>query len=174
MIIYYYDENGRYTGSGKSHSLPEENATTQKPEQDDAIFNGTEWVSPILTLEELKTKIKSQIDQVRYSKIYSANIPYTFPSGPDGIQMRDETDRQNIQDMVIDAMNKAPESTMYFMPVSNSLQTMTAQDVIDMGLNLKFRGDAIMGHSWTLKGQIDASETVEAVNAIDITTGWPE
>jgi hypothetical protein len=127
---------------------------------------------PYSTPKEL---LNIQINEIRYSKIYMDSIPYTFPGDtePDGIQMRDETDRQNIQDLVIDAMNKNPEDTMYFMPVSNNLKTLTAQDIIDMGQFLKTRGDQIVSYAWTLKAQISAAATIEALNAIDINTGWP-
>jgi hypothetical protein len=38
---------------------------------------------------------------------------------------------------------------------------------------LKTRGDQIVSYAWTLKAQISAAATIEALNAIDINTGWP-
>jgi hypothetical protein len=145
-------------------------------------FMGNKWVyldNEQLRKNELvksKEDKKHQINEIRYSKIYNSNISYTFPGDtePDGIQMRNETDRQNIQDMVIDAMNKDPETIIYFMPVSNNLKAVSAQAIIDMGLYLKTRGDQIMGHSWQLKSQIEAADTLEALNEININEGWPE
>jgi hypothetical protein len=129
-----------------------------------------------IAARDKKQMLKDKINEIRYSKIYMDSIPYTFPGDtePDGIQMRDETDRQNIQDFVIDAANKDPEAVMYWMPVSNSVKTLTAAQAIEMGQYLKARGDAIMAYSWQLKGQVDAAGTYEELQAIDIESGWPE
>ena len=119
--------------------------------------------------------LAKQIDVIRYSKIYMESIPYTFPGDtePDGVQMRDETDRQNIQDVIIDATVKDPNTIMYMMPTSNNIKPMTAAQVIEMGQYLKSRGDQIMQYSWQLKAQISAVETTEELNTIGIETGWP-
>jgi hypothetical protein len=129
----------------------------------------------VIAARDKKKVLKNKINEIRYSKIYMDSIPYTFPGDtePDGIQMRDETDRQNIQDFVIDAANKDPETTMYWMPVSNNVKAMTAAQAVVMGQTLKARGDAIMSYSWTLKGQVDAAETYDDLQAIDINEGWP-
>jgi hypothetical protein len=87
--------------------------------------------------------------------------------------MRDETDRQNIQDFVTDATIKAPETIMHWMPVSNNLKTMTAAQAVEMGQYIKARGDQIMAYSWQLKAQINDAETFEALDAINIQEGWP-
>jgi len=130
----------------------------------------------ILNQLPLKEARKAEINILRYSKIYMDSIPYTFPGDtePDGIQMRDETDRQNIQDFVIDASNKDPNTVMYWMPVSNNVKALKASEAVAMGQTLKARGDAVMGYSWQLKGQIDAAQTDDEVKAVDITLGWPE
>ena len=131
-----------------------------------------------MTIEESKQKVRLVINQIRYIKIYNENIPYIFPGDtvPDGIQMRDEVDRQNIQDILLDATNKPAEAIMYFMPVSNTLKTMTAQELITMGLSIKARGDSIVSYAWGLKSQIDNAETLEQIETITATLeiGWPE
>jgi hypothetical protein len=130
----------------------------------------------VIAARDKKKILKNKINEIRYSKIYMEAIPYTFPGDtePDGIQMRNEIDRQNLQDFVIDAVNKDPEATMHWMPVSNNVKAMTAAQAVDMGLHLKTRGDQIMEYSWQLKGQIEATDTLEALNEINITEGWPE
>jgi len=130
------------------------------------------------SLEDSKQVVRFAINQIRYSKIYNENIPYIFPGDtiPDGIQMRDDIDRQNIQDIFLDAMNKPSDTIMYFMPVSNNLKMMTAQELITMGLFIKTRGDLIVGYAWDLKQQIDNTETLEQIETITSTLeiGWPE
>jgi len=130
---------------------------------------------PAPTFAETQESLCKRVNTIRYSKIYQESIPYTFPGDtePDGIQMRDETDRQNIQDFVIDATTKDPATEMNWMPVSNNLKTMTAAQAIAMGQALKARGDAIVAYSWQLKAQINAATTTAELNAINIKDGWP-
>ena len=126
-------------------------------------------------LDRRKARARAEVDRARDRHLFT-NIPYTFPGDtePDAIQLRDERDRQNIQDNAIDAINKAPEATMYFMPLSNNLKTITAADMIAMGQFLKARGDAIYNAAWTKKGEVMAAATLEALRAIDLNAGWPE
>lgn len=128
-----------------------------------------------LLINEAKTNIRRMVNEIRYSKIYQESIPYTFPGDtePDGIQMRNEVDRQNIQDVIVDATIKNADDVMYFMPVSNNLKTMTAAEVITMGLFLKTRGDAITSYSWQLKQQIDAIDNLQDLSDLDIGINWP-
>jgi len=190
LIQYRFDTEPEF----KSHLVKPIKALDIKPETHEAIqisdvppvwhgglwFYDGEWTvanqdiyDSVLT--RWKTEKATQINTIRYSKIYMESIPYTFPGDtePDGIQMRDETDRQNIQDFVIDAANKDPGETMYWMPVSNNVKAMTAAQAVEMGQYLKNRGDQIMAYSWQLKAQVSAAETIEVLNAINIQEGWP-
>lgn len=127
-------------------------------------------------LESAKEDLKDQVDHIRYSKIYMESIPYTFSgdTDPDGVQMRNEIDRQNIQDTVAEALLCAPDDMLYFMPVSNNLKAMTAAQVKAMGRYLKDRGNSIMAKSWNLKSEIAETSTMEELADIDINAGWPE
>ena len=129
-------------------------------------------------LAKRKESLTGEIDRIRYSKIYQASIPYLFPgdTDPDGVQMRDDIDRQNIQNHVTDAMIRDPGDTMYFMPTSNNLKTMTAQQTVDMGQFIKVRGDRIVAYAWALKAQVNSAEidTFAKLESIDINSGWPE
>jgi hypothetical protein len=128
-------------------------------------------------LEDAKTLLKMEVDRIRYRKIYSENIPYVFPGDtePDGIQMRNEVDRQNIQDLVIDAMTKDPETPVVFMPISNNLKTLSAQDLIKMGIYIKSRGDAIVAYAWSLKEQINEATSLSEIRSMAATIEdfWP-
>jgi len=159
-------------------AISEEYPDGKKPftEKEEAEWDIKEAEELAQVVSNKKISLKTKINEIRYSKIYMDSIPYTFPGDiePDGVQMRDETDRQNIQDFVTDATTNDPTTEMIWMPVSNTPKTMTSAQAIEMGKYLKARGDAIMGYSWNLKGQISAAENLEALNQIDITTGWPE
>ena len=122
----------------------------------------------------IKAQKSDQINTIRYQKIYQANIAYLFPGDtePDGIQMRNEVDRQNIQDLVIDASTNDTEAPMAFMSTSNTLKYMTSAQLVAMGKYLKGRGDQIVGYAWALKAQVTAAQTIDELP--DVTSGWPE
>lgn len=127
-------------------------------------------------LSKEKKSLTDRINVVRYSKIYMESIPYLFPGDtePDGVQMRNDIDRQNIQDVVTDAILRDPIDTMYFMPTSNNLKTMTAQQIKDMGQFVKVRGDIIVGYAWSLKDRVNNAVTLYALKDINIINGWPK
>lgn len=129
---------------------------------------------PGISLDDIKAKLVQRVNDIRYEKIYQSSIPYTFPEDtePDGIQMRDEKDRQNLQDLIIDAMNNDPSTIMYFMPTSNNMKTVTSQDIIDMGRALKSRGDQIVLYAWNLKSRIFTAATTNELPNVE--NGWPE
>lgn len=66
MKIYYYDSEGKYTGSGSSHSVVE-NSTEIAPENLTDIFIEGEWIAyiePSKTLHELKALKLSTINNL--------------------------------------------------------------------------------------------------------------
>ena len=131
-------------------------------------------------IEDEKEAIIQDVYAIRQAKIYQESIPYIFPgdTDPDGIQFRDEIDRQNIQDIGHVAQfhinNNEPDFPMFFMARSNTLKTFTATQALEMCALLKLRGDVIYQRSWELKQQIEAVQTLEELYNININTGWPE
>ena len=131
-------------------------------------------------MQEEQKRIVQSVYAIRQAKIYQESIPYIFPGDTeyDGIQFRDEIDRQNIQDIGHVAqfhINEGePDFPMFFMAKSNTLKTFTATQAQEMCALLKLRGDVIYQRSWELKHQIESSKTLEDLYVIDINTGWPE
>ena len=141
---------------------------------DNPHFAGfTQWPE---ALDSEKHDFRKQIDVIRDRHLFRDSIPYTFPGDtePDGVQLRDERDRQNIQDNMIDAQSLSPETVMHFMPVSNNVKAMTAAQMLEMGSFLKGRGDSIYAAAWTKKGEVGAADTLEELRAVDLNAGWPE
>lgn len=128
-------------------------------------------------LDARKEQSRRRVEQAR-DQVLFGSIEYTFPGDtePDHIQVRDERDRQNIQDNVIDAGNRDPEETMYFMPMSNNLKTLTAAQLVDMGKFLKTRGDSIYQVAWDKKAELSGIDTFEQLNVWgrNLDEGWPE
>lgn len=84
MIIYYYDNNGRYTGSGSSYTVGE-NSTELKPNKPTDIFVDGKWIpyiEPERTEEEIESQrimsIKAKAQEIiltRYSIVWQLNHP---------------------------------------------------------------------------------------------------
>lgn len=145
------------------------------------VFENGKWIlrAEDKDIKHIQAELRARVNKIRYSKIYQESISYTFPGDtePDGIQMRDERDRQNVQDHILESvvlLSEGSTDTLTFMPVSNTPKSMTPAQGVQMGKFLKARGNRIMEHSWMLKAQIRAARSVEEIKQIDIQTGWPE
>jgi hypothetical protein len=134
-----------------------------------------QWNKP---LSQIISERCAEVDAERAARFWG-EIPYTFPGDdqPDAIQFRDDQDRQNIQDTVIEAQARiasGDDTPIHFMPVSNQLKTLTPQQAVDMGLHLKHRGEAVYQTAWVHKATLRAMADIDAVLAYDINAGWPE
>ena len=133
-----------------------------------------------MTFEEEKLEMLRQVDMVKDSVLFQAEIPYTFPGDmePDAIKLQHERDRQNIQDNMIAALKEMifgeVDKQMYFMPVSGNFKVLTPQQMLEMGDFLKQRGDAIFVSAWNKKNEVSAAVTLEELMAVDLYAGWPE
>ena len=142
----------------------------------DTAFLGVLDLEPCesAALEAAKQDKVQALYVVRRARIYQDAAPYTFPGDtePDGVQMRDEMDRQNLQDLFIEAqihiVNGEPDKEMFFMAKSNEQKTFTALQCVEMCRTLLQQGKVVYQQSWAIKDQIKAAATQEDLDAIDI------
>ena len=176
-LVFGFAEESKYpTEAPTFYGTCPDDADTSKPGVL-AVITEDEYQQALATeLDARKQIARRNVDVIRDRHLFKDSIPYTFPGDtePDGVQLRDERDRQNIQDNMIDAQNLAPDTMMHFMPVSNNVKAMTAAQMLDMGAFLKSRGDTIYSAAWTKKGQVNAAETFDALKALDLQADWPE
>lgn len=121
-------------------------------------------------VESSKQSLKKEVNEIRDKLVYCESIEYPFPDGTiDHIQIRDEKDRNNIQELFQVAKfhiaEGQPDFPMWFMPKSNNKKTMTAYQVYEMCLCLEIRKDFIFQKSWDLKSNIDAGLEVDIYSA---------
>lgn len=122
-----------------------------------------------------KKSLRRYIDRKRDEQIYT-NVEYTFPgeAEPDYIQLRDEKDRQNLQDNIIEAQflksNGDTTSTIDFMPLSQNKKTLTPTEMLEMGMFMKERGQSIYEESWLKKMEIENCSTISELK--DLTENW--
>lgn len=91
----------------------------------------------------------------------------------DSIQLRDERDRQNIQDNAIDGLGNDEEEMKVFMSRDNVAKYMTGSQMFEMAKFLKNRGSDIYTTAWTKKQLIENSNTYEEMRNINFDSEWP-
>ena len=128
-------------------------------------------------LQAAKRNKHADVDAVRDDKI-AAGVPYIFPGDvPGTVQTRDLTDHRNIQANASAAqmyiINSQPDAPMQFRDMEDVVHTLTATEMAQMCAYVMGYGQAIYSASWAHKTAIDALGTVEAVEAYDVTIGWP-
>lgn len=150
---------------------PEYNRFTQSCElQDrenwrieDAVH--TTYIIVDLPIEDSKRLVSMNLDRVKNELTYCGDISYTFPGDvdPDGIQMRHETDWQNIQGFTLSAVLSGPDEVLNFMPSSNNLKQMTPNQVADMSRFIEQRNMAIRNRVWYYKSQLKNLQTLNEI-----------
>lgn len=93
------------------------------------------------------------------------------------LQTRDDEDRINwlILGRLCDYLISSSQGStpVQLRTADNAIVALPASTCEAVLLAMLNRGAAIMGHAWTLKNSIAQAPTVAAVNAVNITAGWP-
>jgi len=128
------------------------------------------------TLELKKKFLCQEVNKLRYKKIYT-RFPYTFPDGTqDYIQIRNEQDRQNIQDFFITAQRKITNNNndiMYFRTESDITKELYPTDVLDLNEAMETWIYSFFIASWTHKENILNLNTNQELDDYDYTINWP-
>ena len=103
----------------------------------------------------------------------SGNVSVEVVDTRDAVQLRDERDRQNIQDNAIDSLGSDPEDIKVFMSQNNVAKYLTSTQMFQMAKFLKSRGDNVYTAAWQKKNEIEMCTTYEELKNIDFETGWP-
>ena len=134
--------------------------------QADAIRN------PLPTLAQAQAARIADVTTLQNAKLYS-NIPAAFPSGTKIIQMRNSEDWVNFLTAITDASLLAGSDQVSFRTLDNVTQALTAAQLIAIGVTVIAVKKTILEQGWVHDDAIMALATVSAVQAYDITTGWP-
>jgi hypothetical protein len=134
-------------------------ATGEVTEHDDAEV-------PQKPLEELKVEIRAKVNEKR-NWYEVAGFPYMgkiFDSDPRSFYRITTAN---------DAALKDPTFTIEWKVADNTTVAMNAQEMLGVMPALAGFGKLIFDNSVALKELIDSAETIEALEAIDIESGWP-
>lgn len=132
------------------------------------------------TIAQLQTSLISATEDQRLT-IQSAGLTYTFPDGVVGvIQTRDPTTYPDISNingqvtaaLILEAQN-VTTSSMFFRDLQNITHNMTPTQMVTMGMSVSKWIGNLYQYKWSLVNQIQALTTSSAIQAFDITQGWP-
>lgn len=109
-------------------------------------------------------EVNTQRDQAFGQRAMHGSIPYRITS-----------DRHNLESILTTraAAGIPPAMTTQWRADDNTLHDLTGDQLAAFAVTMMLRGEAIYQHSWALKAAIDAAESIEDVQAVDITAGWP-
>lgn len=142
-----------------------------------------------LTAEDIEA-LRGTLDDQKAARLaavaseYGVRIAVGYPVTLEGVeetlQCRNNEDRTNWL-ALLDACREAVADGHGAVPIqpplrctSNREYALTCADTIPLLKGVRAWAGDLLKNRWTLSDQIRAAETVEALDAIDITIGWPE
>ena len=150
--IYGYDE----TSIGQRELIDE----ARKAGWVDVTAN---W-PPALTLEEAKVAKQTELATAFECATQTAHCTSSA-----GFEINaDETANRNISSLII-AMEATGQETVQFCAFDNTFHAVTLGQLRTMQLEIIANAQAIYQQKWVLRERINGSETVEELEAIDIT-----
>jgi hypothetical protein len=134
-------------------------------------FQGASVVpDEVETLETAKARKWAEVKSFRVTKM---QLPCTTPSGVVDADSASVTNIQGAAQGAALAKMAASPLSMDWRMHDNTLVTMDADAVIAMALAVMAQVQGCYARSWALETEIEAADTIEAVQAVDITVGWP-
>lgn len=132
-------------------------------------------------LPAAKAEKRKSVTQERMRR-ESLGVPYTFTDGQGVIQTRDAIDYRNISGHTTGALllqaQGVTEPVIPFRDAEDVTHMLTPAQMIALGAAVLNHGTALYMRMWQIKDSIDAVAPgvgdLAALEAIDITAGWPE
>jgi len=130
------------------------------------------------TVEQARTAALSEVDRLRLQKTFT-DIAVDFPSGDKKeIQFRNEFDMSNLMSVATAGIalivSGTPAAEVVYRTKDNTTQTLTAAQMVAIGMAVLSAKQAVVSAAWAHKDAIRQLETIKAVEKYDLTKGWPE
>ena len=135
--------------------------------------------TPEPTLDDLKAAKNAEVTARRDAAFAQGFSPATGALAGHTLQVRNETDKINwltssgAYSAAVSAGAGAVSGATFRTMANETVTTTFAEAVQVIVVGMAQWGQAIMGHSWALKYQIDAAAEEAALAAIDVDAGWP-
>jgi hypothetical protein len=128
-------------------------------------------------LAEAKLVQRQAVNALRDEK-RSAGLSYSFPDSLTGtVDTVNQVDYTNLQALVTTAQVLAASgetgAVLAFRDAEDQTHALTPEEVIALGMAVTQHQAAIYAASWPIKDAITAAADQVALDAIDITAGWP-
>lgn len=147
------------------------------PEKWVALGITEEADAPIPISQLVSAKLLS-VDNLYRSKLYS-NVDVAFPAGIKTVQLRNQDDMLVLQGRCSAALalvsNGIPNTQVVYRTADNVNQTLTAQQMVDIGLSIMNAKSSMASVAWGHKDAIrllELAADTAGVVAYDITVGW--
>lgn len=118
--------------------------------------------------------------EAAYQAFLDAGFPVTFEGVSETLQVGRDSDKSNwliFKGALDDAVGaRAPLDGPSPLPIrctSNNSYSLTLGEALTVISDMRAWGFAALGNSWRLKDALNAAQTGEALNAVDLTEGWP-
>ena len=149
------------------------------------IVDGNPVSDDSVTQEQLDAALLSAGKRARRDEVTAERdrlqhlgVPYAFPDAVMGtIDTRNSDDMANILGLhqaALGLMTAAPDVVFCsFRDAEDQVHDLTPSQMAALYQAVMARRTALYQHGWTLKGQIEAAADEVALDAIDLTVGWP-
>lgn len=115
-----------------------------------------------------------------YQTHIDGGFPTTFEGNAETLQCASDTDRANwliflgvCQEAVAAGFGDQP-IPIALRCTSNRSYVVTFAEAVILIQNMRTWGLSAQANLWRLKDLLDAAETGDALNAVDLTEGWPD
>jgi hypothetical protein len=133
----------------------------------------------VIRIQSKKTKMIKMVDAMR-DKILTSGFPYNFgsPHGLQRLQTRDVEDsinwlvaKSSYLDAINNGMGQVEGATI--RTTANINITMNFIQAYEVLVTMSQWGATVYNNSWSLKDAISRADSLDTLNSIDITQGWP-
>lgn len=194
MKIYLLSNKNIYTGMNfviPGETCPDTATSVPPPEYQDGFVSRFDRVSqiwsqipreevfppaPELTPQELAERLA----QDKAAKLLDIKAAFSAAEADGFVEsslgFRADATRRSIEDIdgLIDLVSSgALPVPVTFRDYDNTYHDLTLDQLNTLRLEAKGRGPLIYARKWELEAAADAAETVEAVQAVDTSIGWP-
>ena len=152
--------------------------TTQDYDADVAPFV-TLWEAEKARLEEEANRPPT-LDEAKAAKLSEIKTAFAAAEADGFVEsslgFRADATRRSIGDIegLIDLVSSgALPAPVTFRDYDNAYHSLTLDQLNTLRLEAKGRGPLLYARKWELEAAVDAAETVEAVQSVDTSIGWP-
>ena len=153
--------------------------TQQVTEQPGFVDGKWRQVWTVKDIEFTPEELAERLTQKKAAKLLEIRAAFTAAEADGYVEsslgFRADATRRSIEDIdgLIDLVSSgALPAPVTFWDYDNAYHQLTLEQLNILRLETKGRGPLLYARKWELEAAVDAAKTVEAVQAVDVSTGW--